>query len=612
MILLKKNVSKKKFKGFLALFLCAVMTFSMSGCSIFDFTYLFTNFSAGQGTEEEFKQFVEDFAFETAQSSYMTTHIMMENPEDFGIDKSECPLEISQHFDENSWDETTASIRELQTELNRYNPDNLSAEMRNIYYYLEFYADSSLRLNQDKFRYYGCAFEQVSGIHSQLPSILGEWDFRCEQDIKDIIEIMKDIPSYIDSLLVYTSTQVERGEWVGDIQGIIDSCQEVVDNGENSSMLKGMLNNIQKVELTDKKLKEYTDEITQTYKDYIIPSYQSIIDAMNSIDADSQVQGSMAELEYGKEYYEALFYSKTSADKEIGQVLEEIDDMRSQILYELQSVIYSNPQLIDTIGEDITTDFTSYEEIIDFLSEKYYNDFPEIDFPRYEAEPLEKDMEVDGISAYFVIPPLDHSSPMKIRVNTGMGSNISSVSTFTTLAHEGVPGHMYQTAYVYENFSPWTNIICDFIGYTEGYATYVELYSLQYLKDTEGISQNDLNFLRLYNMYNYLTVAYLDIQVNYYGMRLEDMAMELGYSQSDLESIEPLYEQLIYNPGVFLPYYIGFMEIYQLRTEAEQALGNAFNDKDFHEVLLQSGSVSFNAVERNVRDYISKYNKMSA
>src|SRR5699024_6262855 len=119
-------------------------------------------------------------------------------------------------------------------------------------------------------------FEQVSGIHAQLPSILGEWDFRCEQDIKDIIEIMKDIPSYIDSLLVYTSTQVERGEWVGDVQGIINSCQEVIDNDENSSMLKGILNNIQKVELTDKQLEEYTAEITQTYKDYIIPAYQSI------------------------------------------------------------------------------------------------------------------------------------------------------------------------------------------------------------------------------------------------------------------------------------------------------------------------------------------------
>ena len=609
---MKKIISKGKVKSFLALFLCAVMTFSMSGCSILDFTYLFANFSPSQGTEEEFKQFVEDFAFETAQSSYMTTHIMMENPEDFGIDKSECPLEISPHFDENSWDETASSIEELQTELKRYNPDNLSAEMRNIYYYLEFYADSSSRLNQDKFKYYGCAFEQVSGIHAQLPSILGEWDFRCEQDIKDIIEIMKDIPSYIDSLLVYTSTQVERGEWVGDVQGIINSCQEVIDNGENSSMLKGMLNNIQKVELTDKQLEEYTAEITQTYKDYIIPAYQSIIDAMNSIDERSQVQGSIADLEYGKEYYEALFYSNTSVDKEIEQVVDEIDDMRNQIMYELQSVLYSNPQLLDTMGEDITTGFTSYEEIIGFLSEKYEEDFPAIDFPKYEAEPLAKDMEVDGISAYFVIPPLDHSSPMKIRVNTGTGNDISSVNTFTTLAHEGVPGHMYQTAYVYENFSPWTNIICDFIGYTEGYATYVELYSLQYLSGIEGISQDDLNFLRLYNMYDYLTVAYLDIQVNYYGMSLEDMAVELGYSRNDTEAIEPLYEQLIYNPGVFLPYYIGFLEIYQLRTDAEQSLGTSFSDKDFHQVLLQSGSVSFNAVERNVRDYISSYKKMSA
>lgn len=604
MILLRKKTSGKIIKRFLALFLCAVMALGFSGCSIFDMTGIFSSMTLGQGTQEEFEQLVQDMAVESAQSSYMTTHIMMENPEDYGVDKSQCPLELSPHFDDSAWEESKEYLQFMKDELSRYNPETLSDEMQAVYYYLEYYINSSIKLSDDRFRYYGCAFESISGIHSQLPSILSEWDFRSEQDIKDLIEIIKDIPSYIDSLIDYTEIQVSRKEWTGDAQDVAEYCQDIIDQGGECSMLKGMLENIKKVDLTQEQLDQYTQELTQVYMDCVIPAYQSIADEMNSIDESVQ-PGSLWELEYGKEYYEALFYNETSIDDSISSVVMELNTLRQQILYELQMLIYENPQLAYTMGENITTGFESYGEIIEYLKERYQKDFPSIDFPDYTAEPLEEDMEVDGVSAYFVIPALDHSSPMKIRVNTGSSSDISSAGTFMTIAHEGVPGHMYQTAYSYENLSAWANILCGFTGYTEGYATYVELYSLQYLSEIEGISQDDLNFLRLYSMYDYFTVAYLDIQVNYYGMTLGEMAAELGYGSSDTETLEPLYDQLVYNPGVFLPYYIGFMEFYQLRTKAEDALGSNFDDKAFHEAVLESGSVPFKAVEKNVEEYIS-------
>lgn len=593
-------------KKTVALLLCVIMAFGFSGCNILDLTGIITSVMLGQGTQEEFEELAEAMAVESAQGSYMTTHILMENPEDYGVDKSLCPLELSPHFDDSTWEEGKESLRYMKEELERYDPETLSKDMQDIYYYLQFYIDSSIRLSEDEFRYYGCAFESISGIHAQLPSILSEWDFRTEQDIEDIIEIMKDVPAYIDSLIDYTKIQVSRKEWTGDAQEVAQYCQDIIDQGEDCSMLLGLLDNIKAVDISQEKLNDYTEEITQVYNDCIIPAYQSIIDMMNSIDESVQPR-SIFELEYGKEYYEALFYSDTSVDDDIDDVIREINSLRQQILYQLQMIIYENPQLATTLGEDLTTGFESYDEIIEYLKGRYEEDFPAIDFPEYEAEPLNEDMEVDGVSAYFVIPPLDHSTPMKIRVNTSAQNNISSVSTFTTIAHEGVPGHMYQTAYAYENLSPWANILCGFSGYTEGYATYVEIYSLQYLSDIEGISQDDLNFLRLYNMYDYFTVAYLDIQVNYNGMTLEEMASELGYSKDDAKMIQPFYEQLVYNPGTFLPYYIGFMEFYKLRAEAQESLGSNFDDKSFNEAILESGSVPFNVIERNVEEYVASY-----
>ena len=60
--------------------------------------------------------------------------------------------------------------------------------------------------------------------------------------------------------------------------------------------------------------------------------------------------------------------------------------------------------------------------------------------------------------------------------------DVQSLETFSTVAHEGIPGHMYQIAYAYKNVKdPWRNSMASFLGYTEGYATYTELYALKYL-----------------------------------------------------------------------------------------------------------------------------------
>lgn len=607
MIKLKRVFMKRTGKKIAAALLCVSMALSFSGCNLLgQFVQIMgENSLTATGTEEEFKELAEYLAVDMLESSYLTNHIMLENPEEYNVDIGQCPLELSPHFDDSSWEMDVESIKTMKSELEKYDPEGFSDQMKAIYYYLEYYVDSSLQLYQDKFRYYGCVFEPMTGIHSQLPSILSEWEFRSEQDIKDLIRIMEDVPDYVDSLIEYTAIQTERGEWVGDSEDVAEFCRDVIAQGENYSALKAMQENIKEVDLTQEELDRYSQDIRDTFMECIIPAYQAIEEAMNNIDESRQIQGSLSQLEYGREYYEALFYSQTGVDEDIETVISELQQMRNQALAQLQLAVYENPEFLNTMGADISTGFGSYEEIIEFLKEKFQEDFPAIDFPQYEADPLEEDMQVDGIVAYFVTPPYDYSSPMQIRVNTSAASDVSSIDTYTTLAHEGVPGHMYQIAYSYENLDLWSNVLSGVSGYTEGYATYVELYSLNYLMDIPGITQEELNFYRIYNIYDYLTVAYLDIQVNYNGWDLMDVAAELGYAETEADIMEPLYQQLRCNPGAFLPYYIGFMEFYKLRTQAEDALGNKFDDYSFHQAILKSGSVPFSLVEENVEDYIN-------
>ena len=106
-----------------------------------------------------------------------------------------------------------------------------------------------------------------------------------------------------------------------------------------------------------------------------------------------------------------------------------------------------------------------------------------------------------GVTAYFNIPTLDGDSVKQLRVNP-ISNDVSSISTFSTVAHEGFPGHMYQYAYMYENVgSNYIKALSNISAYTEGYAVYAQYEALSYL---DGVDQTLLeaykeNELALYD-----------------------------------------------------------------------------------------------------------------
>ena len=161
---------------------------------------------------------------------------------------------------------------------------------------------------------------------------------------------------------------------------------------------------------------------------------------------------------------------------------------------------------------------------------------------------------------------------------------------------------MYQYAYMYENIdSNFIKALANVGAYTEGFAVYAQYESLQYL---EGISQELLDVYREYELLTYCLVIAADIGIHYEGWSLqefEDYFTEMGLS---IGSGNALYQQLQANPAVFETYYVGYHEIMDLREKAEDALGNAFEEKAFNEALLESGMAPFSVVERHIDAYI--------
>ncbi len=267
-----------------------------------------------------------------------------------------------------------------------------------------------------------------------------------------------------------------------------------------------------------------------------------------------------------------------------------------------QNAVTSNPEALEAYMSNTTrTGYKDYKGILTYLETAYKKDFPDVGKFNYNIEPLASDLATNGIAAYFNIPAIDGTTPKEIRVNNTDKAAIDTISTFTTVAHEGIPGHMYQIQYAYNNLkNPWHLACANFSGYTEGYATYVELYSVNYIDTDDAIKQ----LTEAMTVYEHAIIALIDIGIHYEGWSIDQLKQFCNEKGLDSSQAQGIYDQICYNPTSFLSYYVGYMEIADLKKEAQKELGDKFTDLGFHTALLESGSAPFSVVERHIGAYI--------
>jgi len=139
----------------------------------------------------------------------------------------------------------------------------------------------------------------------------------------------------------------------------------------------------------------------------------------------------------------------------------------------------------------------------------------------------------------------------------------------------------------------------NFLGYDEGWATYVELYSYH----LAGIDENLAGFLEANNVVILCMYARADIGIHYEGWTKEDVVAYIMNFIQDEEIAEAIYYTLLEEPGIYLPYAVGYLEIMELRERAENALGEKFIAKEFHQFLLDIGPAQFGVID----DYLTNW-----
>ena len=329
---------------------------------------------------------------------------------------------------------------------------------------------------------------------------------------------------------------------------------------------------------------------------YIFPAYRSLAEGLENLKGSGKNAQGLANWEGGKEYYEYLLKSNVGDYRSVNEILEDLFRQLQADYGRVQDLLAENPQIISQASHLPDSDL-SPEQMLEYLQHIITDDFPDLSVKEYEVKYVPESMEDFSSPAFYLTPPVDTLSPNTIYINSS--SQVSQTELFTTLAHEGFPGHLYQTVYFSSQDHHPVRELLSCSGYTEGWATYVESLAYGYASPLLDIDAETMELLCLNRSISLCLYSILDMGIHCQGWNSDTVSDTLAsFGITNQETGREIFQYIIENPANYLKYYLGYLNFISLRNEVQSLEGNSFQLKDFHENLLKIGPGPFPVVKK--------------
>lgn len=550
--------------------------------------------------QREFDQFTNQLFQESLSSNLIDQHFLIKNPAAYGITE-EPPLYGT--ISREAAVQDIADLKDLKEKLAAIDINLLTDEQKLTARILLSHIQTGLK--SEGMELYYQPLSDTIGIQAQLPILLCEFQFYSRQDVDNYLKLIGGLDEYYAEILKYEQDQAAAGLMVNDnaIDAVIASCECYLLVPENNFMIETFNERLEGVSgLTAEEKDAYRQQNAALLESDFVPAYQLLIDGMTALKGTSTCEGGICNQPEGKKYYEYLVASNTGTS--YSSVTEMLNAMENRLNKDLQTVIAickKHPELL-AAADDYQFRQTDPEAMIEELKTLTNKDYPALPECSYTLKNIPKALELSLSPAFYLTPPIDDYQNNTIYINRN--ERFSENSYYTTLAHEGYPGHLYQNVYFRSHNSVPLRQVLPALGYKEGWATYVEYHS--YTIDN-GL-QPGMGKLLAANMASKLGLqACLDVYINYQGWTQEQVADYLSnYYQDSEELAANIYDAMIKNPTNFLSYYVGFLEFQNMRELAEAQLGDKFNAKEFHTFLLDLGPAPFDVIQPYFTSWLMK------
>ena len=548
-----------------------------------------------ESSDRQFRTFTRRLFQTEVSANTISLHYTLRSPSDYGI------ADIPATYGSLSSDPVAAkaSVRNVLSSLQEFDPGTLSSENALTFKILDTYLENAS--TGTDYLLYQEPLGPVSGIHTQLPVLLSEYSFYDTQDVETYLALLKETPAYFDSVIRFEQKKAASGLFMPDYQvdSVLNTCQSFIDMGKENYLVSTFDERIASLDLLPENKKDsFRAENMELVTEEIYPAYQNLITAIKSLKGKGTNEQGLSHFPYGKKYYEYLVRQTTGCNESISrlrlmtraQILEDLNAMQ-KVLFPADAALTQASVLEQTPPDSMLNDLRS----------KITDTFPEIPDVDFQVKYVPESMQDYLSPAFYMIPAIDNLTENVIYINNGQTA--SGLNLYTTLAHEGYPGHLYQTVYFSASEPDPIRSILDFGGYVEGWATYAEMmsYYLAPLSKTEAslLQKNSSVILGLY--------ALADMGIHYDGWSVTDTVRFFSdYGINDANAVQSVYELIIGSPANYLKYYIGYLKFYELKKEMADALGNQFSQKEFHRAVLDVGPAPFeivyDEVEKNLLD----------
>jgi uncharacterized protein (DUF885 family) len=517
-------------------------------------------------------------------------------------------------------EDTQTLEREILDLLHGYDRDQLSYDQQISYDALAWYLET--HVNGQNFADYRFLVNPVWGLQNFPIDFLLEFPLENKQDAQIYIARLANLDRWAEQVV----ERLEACEKAGAIppQYIIDNTIDQLDSilqvpgaarQEVYINFRSKILQIDELSTEDQEL--LLAAALQAVEEGFIPAYQELKKSMEQLSPLAVEDPNQWQLPGGEEYFKYLMQYHTGTDLSADEIhdlaLAEVARLQEELREAAIEAGYPEDITIAEINQRISDEYPmltgselreKYEQIltaVDQAAEDYFG-------LRTSADIIIESVR-EGPPAYYQNPAPGSSDPGVMPVNLGMSPLWFRYNEYVLVHHETIPGHHTQITLAqeldlppfqrYYSVNPYLQDY-DFLAYTEGWAFYGEILAWE-MGMYEGETLANLGRIRL-NLFRTVR-AVVDTGIHAKGWTLDEAADYLEEMTGMPQSQDMLTRYLV-NPGYTCSYTVGKLKLLEMRQRAQEELGDLFDIKEFHNIVLGNGVLPISVMENVVEEWI--------
>ena len=616
---MRKFKKRENVKRISALILCFALIFSLAACGDDSERKSFGGSDTSEETtetseqevfsddaleiQEDFEEYLDDYFEEYATSDTLTYNYTLKDGQAYGLEEPGVTLG-DPDMSEEAIAEEEEEFNESFEELKAIDRECLTEDQQLTYDILYEYYEVTSQVYDNVYLYE--PFSPMRGLQANIATYFTDYRFDDEGDVERYIELLYLIPDYFQGYLDFEKVKSEKGYFMSDevCEEVIEQCETFLEYEDEHFMVTVFNDNIDELDFLDDEQKEYyKEQNVDAVLNGLLPAFENTIEVMTELKGTGTNDMGLCYYNGGEEYYEYLLQYYTGTSKTADEVIEMLDTELEELLTELYGVYFTNPEAYEYFVNNYDSLFSSADdmtatEIVDTLMECASENYPDFGTINYTAKELDESLEtiMENVLAYYMSPAIDDEDNNLIRVN-----GLYSDDMWTTLAHEGYPGHMLQNAYFMSTDPEPVRTTMNFLGYMEGWAMYACYDALNYYDyDEPSYSEELATLYRINDEMGYLVMGRIDLGINYEGWTVEETAAYLDENGFDSSSVEEVYYTMAGDPAVYQSYSTGYYELKELKEYAEEKMGSSFDIKEFNTIILETGPCQFDILKEQI------------